>query len=113
MPLIEAICESSYETIKQIIALDRKSVNRLGYQERSPAHVAACRNRKKVLSLLIKCDAKMQEDAHGTTPLHQACYSGSESCARLLMETDNVDLDVQDSQKNTPLLLSLYIYFHF
>ena len=73
-------------------------------------HFAAQGNQPKVLNYLLKNHCSRfdvsQSDAHGYTPLHWACISGSYQAVRYLLAA-KADPNIPSSDSSTPLHVSL------
>lgn len=57
--------------------------------------------------MLIYSGVELQKtDNFGSTPLHLACLSGNLTCARLLCEKNQTNLEPRDKNGKTPLMLA-------
>ena len=68
-------------------------------------HDAAARGHAEILHafLLHGADANAQ-DRNGDTPLHCAVFGGHERCVWVLLDVGGADLDVKNSDEQTPLV---------
>jgi inversin len=85
------------------------NLNKVDQYGASPIHYAAEKNFADCVHVLVKMGAITDiKDENGETPIHWAASEGSTESVKLLLETDNVEIDCQDAQGLTPLHLSAY-----
>jgi len=69
-------------------------------------HVACCRTKVEIVSLLIKSGGSVNATMHdGSTPLHQACQFGSSEIVRELL-VNGADINATRKDGDVPLILA-------
>uniref|UniRef100_F6XP80 Uncharacterized protein n=2 Tax=Ciona intestinalis TaxID=7719 RepID=F6XP80_CIOIN len=110
--LNQAIAEQRIHQVRLLLSLnvnpefrDRKDHNR------TPFIKAACLSCQdsgyKIARILIKVGVNMNAcDSNDRTALHYACEGGKCSLVKLLLNEDAIELNRQDKQGHTPLMLA-------
>ncbi|OWY96418.1 hypothetical protein PHMEG_00033316 [Phytophthora megakarya] len=71
----------------------------------APLAIAAQRGHAEVIKLLLKHNVNVNaKDSDGDSALHEAVYSHSPDCARVLIQSEATELDVQNENGWTPLI---------
>ncbi|KAK1942935.1 Ankyrin-1 [Phytophthora citrophthora] len=71
----------------------------------APLTCAAQRGHAGVVKLLLNHHADVNaKDSDGDTALHEAVYNKTTECARVLIYSNSIDLDTQNSSQWTPLM---------
>jgi len=81
---------------------NRKVEEVLDWQGATALHVAAAKNYKKVISLLLQCGVDVNaKDVDNWTPLHAACHWGAQAALELLTDA-GADFEARNDAGQTP-----------
>lgn len=91
----------NYDAIKNIINETPSMVNSRGFQNTTPAHLAACEGHFECLALLLEKGTDVNaQDEDGMTPAHYAALHRNINCYNLLKEK-GANIDIADDYGRT------------
>ncbi|KAK8896077.1 hypothetical protein M9Y10_013967 [Tritrichomonas musculus] len=111
-PLISSLMNTKYDTLNVILTKykDKVNVNCKTAKGITPLHIICNRGRNEEIKesekLLMTFNGLLKnekESAKGYTPLHLAILNKNFDAIRLLLNDKDVDVNAQDSSRNTPL----------
>lgn len=111
-PLISSLMNTKYDTLNVILTKykDKVNVNCKTAKGITPLHIICNRGRNEEIKesekLLMTFNGLLKnekESVKGYTPLHLAILNKNLDAIRLLLNDKDVDVNAQDSSRNTPL----------
>ncbi|ETW03648.1 hypothetical protein H310_05045 [Aphanomyces invadans] len=105
--LIQAVVFSGDHNIVQLLLRERCDPNVVDEKRHSALHYAAAKGQIQTMKLLLHatCDV-LAITMDGDSVLHKVCESGKLEAVKTILAVENVDINVENKEKQTPLMLA-------
>lgn len=105
--------DHNIEIINLLLSQEDIDANVKNIYDKTPLIEAVIDNNIKIVKLLIPYSIINIGDANENTPLHIACENNKIEIVKLLLEQSTINLNIGNSQRRTPLHISLEVKNNF